>query len=313
MEKFSKFLAARLALRRQGAEAHPDADLLTAFAERRLEKDERATVLKHFASCADCREVAALVAGESGTVETARDVKFGWWHLQWAAGLAAACVVTMVVWRSGKTAAPAVINEIKTASATPVSGVIEKRSEPVKKKVRARTPVPASKPLAPAQDEIQISRAVPLAPLPLARSFDQAEAAKQSAGLATNAKPEPSMAFQRFNARRSQSLWGIDSGSGMLRRSGDGGRSWTPVLVSGDTIFLSLAFSGNEIWAGGEGGALFHSLDDGLHWKAVPVVNGEERVKAGITGIQAEGGSLKVTTKLGVWTSSDAGVSWRPE
>jgi Photosynthesis system II assembly factor YCF48/Putative zinc-finger len=42
------------------AEAHPDADLLTAFAERSLAGGERDHVLEHLARCADCRDVVAL-------------------------------------------------------------------------------------------------------------------------------------------------------------------------------------------------------------------------------------------------------------
>jgi Photosynthesis system II assembly factor YCF48 len=42
------------------AEAHPDADLLTAFAERSLAGGERDHVLEHLACCADCRDVVAF-------------------------------------------------------------------------------------------------------------------------------------------------------------------------------------------------------------------------------------------------------------
>jgi hypothetical protein len=40
--------------------AHPDADLLTAFAEQALSEPERDGVLAHLALCGDCREVVAL-------------------------------------------------------------------------------------------------------------------------------------------------------------------------------------------------------------------------------------------------------------
>ena len=39
---------------------HPDADVLTAFAERALPDRERDSVLKHLAGCSECREVVAL-------------------------------------------------------------------------------------------------------------------------------------------------------------------------------------------------------------------------------------------------------------
>lgn len=39
---------------------HPDADVLTAFAERSLTERERAGVLEHLAQCGDCRDIVAL-------------------------------------------------------------------------------------------------------------------------------------------------------------------------------------------------------------------------------------------------------------
>jgi len=44
---------------------HPDADLLTAFAERALSAAERDGVLQHLALCRDCREVIALAHSDA--------------------------------------------------------------------------------------------------------------------------------------------------------------------------------------------------------------------------------------------------------
>src|ERR1035438_3382048 len=41
-------------------QAHPEADLLTAFAEQALSATERDGVLEHLALCGDCREAIAL-------------------------------------------------------------------------------------------------------------------------------------------------------------------------------------------------------------------------------------------------------------
>ena len=41
-------------------QAHPDADLLAAFAEQAISATERDGVLQHLALCGDCREVVAL-------------------------------------------------------------------------------------------------------------------------------------------------------------------------------------------------------------------------------------------------------------
>ncbi len=50
---------------------HPDADLLTAFAEQSLSGSERENVLAHLAACGDCREVVALAAPELEVVAQA--------------------------------------------------------------------------------------------------------------------------------------------------------------------------------------------------------------------------------------------------
>jgi hypothetical protein len=42
------------------ATEHPDADLLTAFAEKKLTQRERASVLTHLANCGECRAIVAL-------------------------------------------------------------------------------------------------------------------------------------------------------------------------------------------------------------------------------------------------------------
>lgn len=49
--------------RSQAAAPHPDADLLTAFAEGTLAAREREAVFAHLAVCAECREVVSLAAG----------------------------------------------------------------------------------------------------------------------------------------------------------------------------------------------------------------------------------------------------------
>jgi hypothetical protein len=43
---------------------HPDADLLTAFAEQVLAKQERLAVLEHLAQCSECREIVSVAQPE---------------------------------------------------------------------------------------------------------------------------------------------------------------------------------------------------------------------------------------------------------
>ena len=58
---------------------HPDADLLTAFAERSLPDRERTVVLEHLARCGDCREIVALALPAIESVQTTiRPSPSGW-------------------------------------------------------------------------------------------------------------------------------------------------------------------------------------------------------------------------------------------
>jgi Photosynthesis system II assembly factor YCF48/Putative zinc-finger len=58
MAEVSRTVRERLS--QQAAGEHPDANLLSAFAEHSLNDAERAQVLDHLSRCAECREVAAL-------------------------------------------------------------------------------------------------------------------------------------------------------------------------------------------------------------------------------------------------------------
>jgi hypothetical protein len=84
------------------ANSHPDADLLTAFAERSLADRERGLVMEHLAACGDCREVVTLALPEletisEGTVEKSYGPGWFAWHvLRWSALAAAVLVVASV-------------------------------------------------------------------------------------------------------------------------------------------------------------------------------------------------------------------------
>jgi len=94
MEQVPKIVERRLRAAQTDA-AHPDVGLLTAFAERSLNKGERARVLGHLAKCGDCREIVSLASpGFAAGSEIRRDFPtrkwLNWPSLGWAA--AAVCV-----------------------------------------------------------------------------------------------------------------------------------------------------------------------------------------------------------------------------
>jgi hypothetical protein len=60
MQDVPQFVLKRLQEKQPAADLHPDADLLTAFAEQSLAGDERAGVMEHLTRCGDCRDVVAI-------------------------------------------------------------------------------------------------------------------------------------------------------------------------------------------------------------------------------------------------------------
>src|SRR5580692_4429719 len=100
MPELPNIVRERLKVSRPTA-AHPDPDVLTAFAERVLPESERAVVMEHLARCHDCRDILALALPASVTVETARvpfPLRSGWFRapvLRW--GVVAAGFAVLVV------------------------------------------------------------------------------------------------------------------------------------------------------------------------------------------------------------------------
>ena len=102
------------------------------------------------------------------------------------------------------------------------------------------------------------------------------------------------------------------SGAGVLYQSFDDGARWQSVAIREDLRVRSVSFLGDDIWVGGNGGALYHSGDGGRHWlQMVPSFHGValaddvERVEF----TDATHGS--VTTASGnTWVTADQGQTW---
>ncbi len=133
MQSIPKFVLKRLQERAAPAELHPDADLLTAFAEQSLDKRERALLTEHLAACADCREIVALALPVTETLalpaaHTA--LRFGWlsWPtLRWAALSAAILVVgsAAILHYSHRSQLTTVASNVMQKDSTPARSVVD--------------------------------------------------------------------------------------------------------------------------------------------------------------------------------------------
>lgn len=100
MEQLPNIVRERL--RASAGGDHPDADLLTAFAEQALPDRERSRVMLHLSQCADCRDVLAVAVPPattaSGSLDTARPARgFQWKVLRWGGAVACVAIVGSAV------------------------------------------------------------------------------------------------------------------------------------------------------------------------------------------------------------------------
>jgi len=126
MAEVPKVVQERLRVASAGVARHPDADVLTAFAERSLRGLERDTVLQHLSRCGECREVVSLALPASEPAEVAvKSVRAAWltWPaMRWgfaAAGIVVVASLAVVLHRrqqsmaADKTSPPAAVSEAR--------------------------------------------------------------------------------------------------------------------------------------------------------------------------------------------------------
>ena len=103
----------------------------------------------------------------------------------------------------------------------------------------------------------------------------------------------------------------IITAQGHVQRTVDGGKTWKEVALDGRIKFRAVSAKGAEVWAGGEGGALYHSSDSGNHWSHVALP--AEIASATIVRVEfTEAAHGTLATSAGEsWATSDAGATWK--
>jgi len=165
-----------------------------------------------------------------------------------------------------------------------------------------------------------------------------------SAGLGSTPSPETSATAAVINGPRPGSpsgdvsmhpaMWKI--AAGLLQRSVDAGQTWQITLHS-DRPLLTYASRDQDVWAGGEAGALFHSADSGATWIQVqPSIKGQT-LSSDITQIDISNSDVSnndflngknndkhyrsqnlehIVVSTGsheVWRSADGGKTWNKQ
>lgn len=325
------------------AAAHPSAEMLAAFAEQALSVPEREQMLGHLALCAGCREVMAFsvpnvpVADayplqadfrDEGRSESEEDrSKYGgnlspdaagknWWfgfarpNLGWAALAAGVAVAaSMLVLHPlqqrqvTETAANqgAVTASIPAAADSRVDLASAQSSE--SKTVASAKAKSSSGETRKSSERVLTARNV--APIEKAKPVLGGEDQGLEAGN------------QSASGDKLQSPLRWEIADGVLRRSADSGENWESVLQS-DQPLQCYASHDRDIWAGGQGGTLFHSEDSGQTWAKVQISTPPEAPASDIAHIDlrwsgvAQANEIIVSNKaMETWSSLDGGTSWR--
>jgi hypothetical protein len=116
------------------------------------------------------------------------------------------------------------------------------------------------------------------------------------------------MGMKAASAVRPQ--WRI-SPNGHLERS-MAANQWTRVLDDQPVIFHAVAVMGSDVWAGGNGGALFHSSDRGEHWSKASLAANSNVETGAIVSIRFDDPQHGVVAfDSGTrWATTDGGVTW---
>jgi photosystem II stability/assembly factor-like uncharacterized protein len=87
------------------------------------------------------------------------------------------------------------------------------------------------------------------------------------------------------------------------------------MLADQPVVFHVVSVVGNNVWAGGGGGTLFHSSDRGENWSKQSLGASTGAETSAIVSIQFSDALHGVVTTDGGsrWTTSDGGVTWTKE
>jgi hypothetical protein len=317
---------ARLMLERTPpAGPHPEPGLLTAFLEQTLAGRQRAGVLEHLSTCAECREVVALTMPEAVAATTPAAVPKRaagklWSPWRWAVA-ATAMVVLSAVWidRWEPSSSPSSVSQVSQQRAAvsvenePFSVAADGPGEQTPAAAAARpspiTPkavldaqvisAPGSKtPATAAQSPASDASVLSLAAAARNRRTSEQEAvpsapvvAERKAAPATgprvNALWETGMVAPAPNRVGTQpALWRV-SAAGALERSLDSGHSWQQLPLAGNGVRLTVIHTlGRAVWVGASRGVLYRSLDSGRSWSRVVLSSGDMQSAGDVVSIQ---------------------------
>jgi Photosynthesis system II assembly factor YCF48 len=106
--------------------------------------------------------------------------------------------------------------------------------------------------------------------------------------------------------------WSLTA-AGEIQRSLDHGKTWVSAQPASRVVFRAIASVGAEVWAAGNGGALYHSADSGLTWTRLTVKAGGKDLQDDLSAIEfTDAVHGHVRTVAGTdFITSDGGQNWQ--
>ena len=154
------------------------------------------------------------------------------------------------------------------------------------------------------------AQAAPAAPPPATQN-EAVNVQRQTAPLGGLRTGAPKVLSKAGRAEEGAVRWRVSS-TGAVERSGDG-KSWVKVEIDPGVTFRALSSNGGDLWAGGTGGALFHSADAGRSWSRVKVGDEGMWVTDAITAVDfpSPRNGFVTTASGAIWATQDAGRTWQ--
>ena len=306
---------------------HPEADVLTAFAEQSLAQPERELVLGHIARCAECRQILelSLPAFESASVTTLSPTKMGW--LRWPAlrwGLATAAVLALVSvgvlqyerHEKDEMASPASLNS-QIAKQAP-SGALE-QSETVPT-TNQEAQEQAQKPPFPSRETVARSSSTPAQNDFESPTGDSGMKARSEAGTvatARNRAPDQLIQKQLVQNQASGSPYQSYANSDVVKAKAAVPTDSTPALAPPNIPLQtapSLMQRASPRWTINASGGLQRSFDAGKTWEDIQVNPdaGQSSGKPVFRVVAAMGPEVWAGgSGATLYHSSDSGTRWQ--
>ena len=301
-------------------EPHPDFGVLTAFVEGSLAQQRRNDVLVHLANCAHCNDVVSLAAPVMEEALVPSKAKSGWniWNLLPMPRFAVPALVAAMVLIAVGTFRPHPVLSPTVAISNPSPSTTVATAPPVSATPAVSAPGKAVVPTSNLPVVARASQPKPKAATapeepalgPLSR--DAANVTMQTTPLPSTSLAVPAHTVEvpltsRVAAPAAGPCWKV-SDAGKLQKSMTCGEAWTDISFDSPVFIRVIQSAANNIWVGGNAGALYHSADGGIHWNRVNVTNLTDDIVAIAFGSPMHGRLATVDGKT--WATYDGGLTW---